>query len=169
MRKSKIDKMELARYTNLRKQTLQKITKLEKSRYGKDLSATISYYKERLIAPSKIKTARELKFASIELERASATDWSQAERKRQRKKRVEWLQEELGKEQVKNIKDVKRFDEFMEAIRNFSIGSIYDSETAINIIRDNPNLGKKATVEKYNEYKEEFIKKHPKYYTDYSS
>ena len=148
-----------ASYSNLRKQVLQKIKKLEKSPYGRDIQSTINYYKERLKPVSQLKDSRDLAYAMKEAEKANQMNWTQAERKRKRKERVKWLQQELGENRIKNIKDVRKFDDFMEEVRNFSIGTIYDSERAISIYRENPELNKKEFLEKYDEYRQDFFNK----------
>lgn len=144
-------------YSNLRKQVLQKITKLEKSPYGRDIQSTITYFKERLKPVSKLKDSRDLAYAMKEAEKANQINWTQAERKRKRKERVKWLQQEIGKDRVENIKDVRDFEDFMESARNFSIGTIYDSERAISIYQENPELNKKELLEKYDEYRKDFF------------
>lgn len=150
-------KQKQASYNNLRKQVLQKIKKLEKSPYGKDIQSTINYYKERLKPVSHLKDSRDLTYAMKEAERANLMNWTQTERKRKRKERIKWLQQELGEEQVKSIRDVRKFEDFMEAVRNFSIGTIYDSERAISIYRENSELTKKELLEKYDEYRKDFF------------
>ena len=155
-------KQKQASYHNLRKQVLAKITKLEKSPYGKDIQSTITYFKERLKPVSKLKDTRDLNYALKEAEKASQMNWTQAERKRKRKERVQWLQEELGKDKAKNIKDVRDFENFMEGVRNFSIGTIYDSERAISIYKENPELNKKELIEKYDEYRKDFFSRRSK-------
>ena len=155
-------KQKQASYSNLRKQVLQKIEKLEKSPYGSDIQSTINYFKERLKPVSKLKDSRDLNYAIKEAEKANQINWTQAERKRKRKKRVAWLQQELGKDRVRNIKDVKDFDNFMESVREFSIGTIYDSERAISIYRENPELNKKELLEKYDEYRKDFFSRRSK-------
>lgn len=155
-------KQKQASYNNLRKQVLQKIKKLEKSPYGRDIQSTINYYKERLKPVSHLKDSRDLTYAIKEAEKANQINWTQAERKRKRKERVEWLQQELGKNRVKNIRDVRDFDDFMEKVRNFSIGTIYDSERAISIYRESPELNKKELIEKYDEYRKDFFSRRSK-------
>lgn len=150
-------KQKQASYNNLRKQVLQKIKKLEKSPYGKDIQSTINYYKERLKPVSHLKDSRDLTYAMKEAEKANQINWTQAERKRKRKERIKWLQQELGENRVKNIRDVRVFEDFMEKVRNFSIGTIYDSERAISIYRENPELNKKELLEKYDEYQKDFF------------
>ena len=149
-------------YYNLRKQVLQKIKKLEKSPYGRDIQSTINYYKERLKPVSRLKDSRDLAYAMKEAEKASQMNWTQAERKRKRKERVKWLQQEIGKDRVRNIKDVRDFDDFMESVREFSIGTIYDSERAISIYRENPKLSKKELIDKYDEYRKNFFSRRSK-------
>lgn len=155
-------KQKQASYNNLRKQVLQKIKKLEKSPYGRDIQSTITYYKERLKPVSQLKDSRDLAYAMKEAEKASQINWTQAERKRKRKERVKWLQQELGKDKVRNIKDVRDFENFMESVREFSIGTIYDSERAISIYQENPELNKKELLEKYDEYRKDFFSRRSK-------
>lgn len=155
-------KQKRASYSNLRRQVLQKIKKLEKSPYGRDIQNTINYYKERLKPISHLKDSRDLTYAMKEAEKANQINWTQAERKRKRKERVTWLQHELGKDRVKNIKDVRDFENFMESVREFSIGTIYDSERAINIYKENPELSKKELLEKYDEYRKNFFSRRSK-------
>lgn len=155
-------KQKRASYSNLRKQVLQKIEKLEKSPYGRDIQNAINYYKERLKPVSHLKDSRDLTYAMKEAEKANQINWTQAERKRKRKERVTWLQQELGKDRVKNIKDVKDFENFMESVREFSIGTIYDSERSIKIYQENPELSKKELLEKYDEYRKDFFSRRSK-------
>lgn len=155
-------KQKLASYSNLRKQVLQKIKKLEKSPYGRDIQSTITYFKERLKPVSQLKDSRDLAYAMKEAEKANQMNWTQAERKRKRKERVKWLQQELGKDKVRNIKDVRNFEDFMESVREFSIGTIYDSERAISIYRENSELSKKELLEKYDEYRQGFFSRRSK-------
>lgn len=155
-------KQKQASYSNLRKQVLQKIKKLEKSPYRKDIQSTITYFKERLKPVSQLKDSRDLAYAMKEAEKASQMNWTQAERKRKRKERVQWLQQELGKDKVRNIKDVRDFEDFMESVREFSIGTIYDSERAISIYRENPKLSKREFLEKYDEYRKDFFSRRSK-------
>ena len=155
-------KQKQASYGNLRKQVLRKIKKLEKSPYGRDIQSTINYYKDRLKPVSQLKDSRDLAYAMKEAEKASQVNWTQAERKRKRKERVKWLQQELGKDRVRNIKDVRDFEDFMESVREFSIGTIYDSERAISIYHENPELGKKELIEKYDEYRKDFFSRRSK-------
>ena len=84
----------------MRKQVLQKIKKLEKSPYGTDIQSTINYYKERLKPVSQLKDSRDLTYAMKEAEKANLMNWTQAERKRKRKERVKWLQQELEENRV---------------------------------------------------------------------
>lgn len=149
-------------YSNLRKQVLQKIKKLEKSPYGRDIQNTINYFKERLKPVSQLKDSRDLTYAMKEAEKANQMNWTQAERKRKRKERVKWLQQELGKDKVRNIKNVRDFENFMESVREFSIGTIYDSDRAISIFRENPELNKKELIEKYDEYRKDFFSRRSK-------
>lgn len=150
-------KQKQASYSNLRKQVLQKIKKLEKSPYGRDIQNIINYYKERLKPVSQLKDSRDLNYAIKEAEKANQINWTQAERKRKRKERVKWLQQELGEDRVRNIRDVRDFEDFMEEVRNFSIGTTYDSERAISIYHENPELNKKELIEKYDEYRKDFF------------
>ena len=155
-------KQKQASYSNLRKQVLQKIKKLEKSPYGRDIQSTINYYKERLKPVSQLKDSRDLAYAMKEAEKASQMNWTQEERKRKRKERVKWLQQEIGKDRVRNIKDVRDFEDFMEAVREFSIGTIYDSERVISIYHENPELSKKDLIKKYDEYRKDFFSRRSK-------
>lgn len=155
-------KQKQASYNNLRKQVLQKIKKLEKSPYGKDIQSTITYFKERLKPVSQLKDIRDLNYAMKEAEKASQINWTQAERKHKRKERVKWLQQEIGKDKVKNIRDVRDFEDFMESLRDFSIGTLYDSERAISIYRENPELNKKELIKKYDEYRKDFFSRRSK-------
>lgn len=155
-------KQKQASYSNLRKKVLAKIKKLEKSPYGRDIQSTINYFKERLKPVSRLKDSRDLNYAIKEAEKANQVNWTQAERRRKRKERVKRLQQELGEDNVKNIKDVRAFDDFIEDVRNFSIGIIYDSERAIQIYRDNPELNKKELLEKYAEYEKDFFSRRSK-------
>lgn len=155
-------KQKQASYSNLRKSVLTKIKKLEKSPYGKDIQHTITYFKERLKPVSKLKDSRDLAYAMKEAEKANQMNWTQAKRKRIRKERIKWLQQEIGTDRVRNIRDVRNFENFMESVREFSIGTIYDSERAISIYRENPELSKKELLNKYDEYRKDFFSRRSK-------
>lgn len=152
-------KQKKASYSNLRKQVLAKIKKLEKSPYGKDIQSTINYFKERLKPVSRLKDSRDLAYAMREAEKANQMNWTQAERKRVRRERVKWLRQEIGSDRVRNIKDVRNFEAFMQAVRDFSIETIYDSERSIQIYKENPELSIKELLDKYDEYRKNFFSK----------
>ena len=83
-----------------------------------------------------------------------------AERKRIREKRKQYLQDTLNLP-IKNYRDVRKFDKFLEDVRNFSIETIYDSERAISIFEKYPSLSNKELLKKYDEYRR-FNDKRPK-------
>lgn len=149
------------RYKKSREKLLKQITAIKKSPYKKDVENAIAYIEPRIPAVSNIKTKRDLEFALREVESAlKQKRFVGAERKRIRSKRVEYLKNTLELP-IKNYRDVKKFEKFLEDVRNFSLETIYDSERAITIFEKYPTLSNKELIKKYDEYRH-VINKRPK-------
>lgn len=149
------------RYKKSREKLLKQITAIKKSPYKKDVESAIAYIEPRIPAVSNIKTKRDLEFALREVESAlKQKRFVGAERKRIRSKRVEYLKNTLELP-IKNYRDVKKFEKFLEDVRNFSLETIYDSERAITIFEKYPTLSNKELIKKYDEYRH-IINKRPK-------
>lgn len=141
------------RYKKSREKLLKQITAIKKSPYKKDVENAIAYIEPRIPAVSNIKTKRDLEFALREVESAlKQKRFVGAERKRIRAKRVEYLKSTLELP-IKNYRDVKKFEKFLEDVRNFSLETIYDSERAITIFEKYPTLSNKELIKKYDEYR----------------
>ena len=141
------------RYKKSREKLIKQISTIKKSPYKKDVESAIAYIEPRIPAVSKIKTKRDLEFALREVESAlKQKRFVGVERKRIREKRKQYLKNTLDLP-IKNYRDVKKFDKFLEDIRNFSIETIYDSERAISIFEKYPSLSNKELLKKYDEYR----------------
>ena len=141
------------RYKKSREKLLKQISTIKKSPYKKDVENAIAYIEPRIPAVSKIKAKRDLEFALREVESAlKQKRFVGAERKRIRARRAEYLKDTLELP-IKNYRDVKKFDKFMQDVRNFSLETIYDSERAISIFEKYPKLTNKELVKKYDEYR----------------
>lgn len=141
------------RYRKSREKLLKQISTIKKSPYKKDVESAIAYIEPRIPAVSKIKTKRDLEFAMREVDSAlNQKRFVGAERRRIRTRRAEYLKNKLELP-IKNYRDVKKFDKFMEDVRNFSLETIYDSERAITIFEKYPKLTNKELVKKYDEYR----------------
>lgn len=149
------------RYKKSREKLLKQITAIKKSPYKKDMESAIAYIEPRIPAVSNIRSKRDLEFALREVESAlKQKRFVGAERKRIREKRKQYLQDTLNLP-IKNYRDVRKFDNFLEDVRNFSIETIYDSERAISIFEKYPSLSNKELLKKYDEYRR-FNDKRPK-------
>lgn len=141
------------RYKKSREKLLKQITAIEKSPYKNDVKSAIAYIEPRIPAVSNIKTKRDLEFALREVESAlKQKRFVGAERKRIRAKRTEYLKNTLQLP-IKNYRDVKKFEIFLNDVRNFSLETIYDSERAITIFEKYPTLSNKELIKKYDEYR----------------
>lgn len=141
------------RYKKSREKLIKQISTIKKSPYKKDVESAIAYIEPRIPAVSKIKTKRDLEFALREVESAlKQKRFVGAERKRIRAKRVEYLKNTIGLP-IKNYRNVKKFDKFLQDVRNFSLETIYDSERAISIFEKYPTLSNKELLKKYDEYR----------------
>ena len=149
------------RYKKSREKLLKQITAIKKSPYKKDVESAIAYIEPRIPAVSNIKTKRDLEFALREVESAlKQKRFVGAERKRIRTRRVEYLKSTF-EFPIKNYRDVKKFEKFLNDVRNFSLETIYDSERAITIFEKYPTLSNKELIQKYDEYRRN-INKRPK-------
>lgn len=141
------------RYKKSREKLLKQITAIKKSPYKKDVESAIAYIEPRIPAVSNIKTKRDLEFAMREVESAlKQKRFVGTERKRIRARRVEYLKSTLELP-IKNYRDVKKFEKFLEDVKNFSLETIYDSERAIIIFEKYPTLSNKELIKKYDEYR----------------
>lgn len=149
------------RYKKSREKLLKQITAIKKSPYKKDVESAIAYIEPRIPAVSNIRTKRDLEFALREVESAlKQKRFVGAERKRIRSKRTEYLKNTLELP-IRNYRDVKKFDKFLNDVKDFSLETIYDSERAITIFEKYPTLSNKELIKKYDEYRR-VINKRPK-------
>lgn len=141
------------RYKKSREKLLKQIASIKKSPYKKDVESAIAYIEPRIPAVSNIKTKRDLEFALREVESAlKQKRFVGAERKRIRARRTEYLKSTFELP-IKNYRDVKKFEKFLNDVRNFSLETIYDSERAITIFEKYPTLSNKELIKKYDEYR----------------
>lgn len=141
------------RYKKSREKLLNQITAIKKSPYKKDVESAIAYIEPRIPAVSNIKSKRDLEFALREVESAlKQKRFVGAERKRIRARQVEHFKKTLGLP-IKNYRDVKKINNFLNDVKNFSLETIYDSERAISIFEKYPSLSNKELLKKYDEYR----------------
>ena len=151
------------KYRELRKKLVGQIEKVSKSAYAKDIEKAKAYIEPRIPSVSKIGSKRNLEMAIREVEAALKNKtFVIAERKRMRKKAVELLNETFGTNDFKNYRQVSKFYEFMEKVREHSQDIIYDSDKAVDIFLDHSDEKPEKIIKRYREFESEFRKRSPK-------
>lgn len=117
-------------YSERRAYVMKKLRVLERNKiYGEGAAEDIAYIRDRLPPESQIKTARERKMAFLTLERVEESDlYSVSGRRKIDKRRMEQLNQ-YGLN-IKTVKDLDDFGTYMDALREYSVGRIFDSTKA---------------------------------------
>lgn len=138
-------------YTKRRAKVIRKLKVLAQNKnFGMGAKNDIQYMLQQLPPESQIKTARQRRGAITALEQAEKSDlYSVSGQRRIAKRKMEKLKEKGVK--FKTYKELNEFGEFMEAVRDYSLGRVYDSTKALElfIVR-----GEKFGDELLNQYRE---------------
>lgn len=132
-----IDRTLLRNYQKRRKAVVRKLKVLSQNKiFGKGAKGDIDYLLRRLPPASKVNTMRELKMAMLELTKAEQSNrYSVRGRQRSASKTMLTLRGYGIK--IRTYAELNSFTTFMEHMREFSVGRIYDSTKASDIWNEN--------------------------------
>lgn len=138
-------------YAKRRNKVIRKLKVLAQNRnFGMGAKNDIQYMLQQLPPESQIVTARQRRGAMSALEQAEKSDLYSVSGQRRIAKRKMAKLEELGVK-FKTYKELNEFGEFMEAVRDYSLGRVYDSTKALELFI---NRGGKSGGELLNQYRE---------------
>ena len=138
-------------YAKRRTKVMRKLKVLAQNKnFGMSAKSNIQYMLQQLPPESQIKTARQRRGAMAVLEQAEKSDlYSVSGQRRIAKRKMEKL-EKMGVK-FKTYKELNEFGEFMESVRDYSLGRVYDSTKALELFI---NRGEKSGDELLNQYRE---------------
>lgn len=138
-------------YAKRRTKVIRKLKVLAQNKnFGMGAKSNIQYMLQQLPPESQIKTARQKRGAVVALEQAEKSDlYSVSGQRRIARRKMEKL-EKLGIK-FKTYKELNEFGEFMESVRDYSLGRVYDSTKALELFIDR---GEKSGDELLNQYRE---------------
>lgn len=138
-------------YTKRRTKVIRKLKVLAQNKnFGMSAKSNIQYMIQQLPPESQIKTARQRRGAMAALEQAEKSDlYSVSGQRRIARRKMEKL-EKMGIK-FKTYKELNEFGEFMESVRDYSLGRVYDSTKALELFIDR---GGKSGGELLNQYRE---------------
>lgn len=138
-------------YAKHRTKVIRKLKVLAQNKnFGMGAKSNIQYMLQQLPPESQIKTARQRRGAMTALEQVEKSDlYSVSGQRRIAKRKMEKL-EKLGIK-FKTYKELNEFGEFMESVRDYSLGRVYDSTKALELFIDR---GEKSGDELLNQYRE---------------
>lgn len=138
-------------YAKRRNKVIRKLKVLAQNRnFGMGAKNDIQYMLQQLPPESQIVTARQRRGAMTALERAEKSDLYSVSGQRRIAKRKMAKLEELGVK-FKTYKELNEFGEFMESVRDYSLGHVYDSTKALELFIDR---GEKSGEELLNQYRD---------------
>lgn len=138
-------------YAKRRNKVIRKLKVLAQSRnFGMGAKNDIQYMLQQLPPESQIVTARQRRGAMSALERAEKSDLYSVSGQRRIAKRKMAKLEEFGVK-FKTYKELNEFGEFMESVRDYSLGRVYDSTKALELFIDR---GEKSGDELLNQYRD---------------
>lgn len=138
-------------YAKRRNKVIRKLKVLAQNRnFGMGAKNDIQYMLQQLPPESQIVTARQRRGAMSALERAEKSDLYSVSGQRGIAKRKMAKLEELGVK-FKTYKELNEFGEFMESVRDYSLGHVYDSTKALELFIDR---GEKSGEELLNQYRD---------------
>lgn len=138
-------------YAKRRTKVIRKLKVLAQNKnFGMGAKSNIQYMLQQLPPESQIRTARQRRGAMTALEQAEKSDlYSVSGQRRIARRKMEKL-EKLGIK-FKTYKELNEFGEFMESVRDYSLGRVYDSTKALELFIDR---GEKSGDELLNQYRE---------------
>lgn len=138
-------------YAKRRTKVIRKLKVLAQNKnFGMGAKSNIQYMLQQLPPESQIKTARQRRGAMEALEQAEKSDLYSVSGQRRIARRKMTKLEKLGIE-FKTYKELNEFGEFMESVRDYSLGRVYDSTKALELFIDR---GEKSGDELLNQYRE---------------
>ena len=138
-------------YAKRRNKVIRKLKVLAQNRnFGMGAKNDIQYMVQQLPPESQIATARQRRGAMAALEQAEKSDLYSVSGQRRIAKRKMAKLEELGVK-FKTYRELNEFGEFMESVRDYSLGHVYDSTKAIELFIDR---GEKSGEELLNQYRD---------------
>lgn len=138
-------------YAKRRTKVIRKLKVLAQNRnFGMGAKNDIQYMLQQLPPESQIVNARQKRGAMSALERAEKSDLYSVSGQRRIAKRKMAKLEELGVK-FKTYKELNEFGEFMESVRDYSLGHVYDSTKALELFIDR---GEKSGEELLNQYRD---------------
>ena len=148
---SKFVNLSTSGYRERRAAVMKKLRVLSRNKiYGEGSKADIAYIKQALPPESQIKNLRDARHALETLEIAENSNlYSVRGRRRIDQMKIRTL--ESHGIHIKDRKDLQRFGEFMEDVRQASVGRIYDSTKAAEIYHNNSSTDSATLMELYRE------------------
>lgn len=138
-------------YAKRRNKVIRKLKVLAQNRnFGMGAKNDIQYMLQQLPPESQIVTARQRRGAMAALEQAEKSDLYSVSGQRRIAKRKMARLEELGVK-FKTYRELNEFGEFMESVRDYSLGHVYDSTKALELFIDR---GRKFGDELLNQYRD---------------
>lgn len=138
-------------YAKRRTKVIRKLKVLAQNKnFGMGAKSNIQYMLQQLPPESQIKTARQKRGAMEALEQAEKSDLYSVSGQRRIARRKMAKLENLGIK-FKTYKELNEFGEFMESVRDYSLGRVYDSTKALELFIDR---GEKSGDELLNQYRE---------------
>ncbi len=138
-------------YAKRRTKVIRKLKVLARNKnFGMSAKSNIQYMLQQLPPESQIKTARQRRGAMAALEQAEKSDLYSVSGQRRIARRKMTKLEKLGIK-FKTYKELNEFGEFMESVRDYSLGRVYDSTKALELFIDR---GEKSGDELLNQYRE---------------
>lgn len=138
-------------YAKRRTKVIRKLKVLAQNKnFGMGAKSNIQYMLQQLPPESQIKTARQKRGAMEALEQAEKSDlYSVSGQRRIARRKMAKLEKLEIK--FKTYKELNEFGEFMESVRDYSLGRVYDSTKALELFIDR---GEKSGDELLNQYRE---------------
>lgn len=138
-------------YAKRRTKVIRKLKVLAQNKnFGMVAKSNIQYMLQQLPPESQIKTARQRRGAMEALEQAEKSDLYSVSGQRRIARRKMAKLEKLGIK-FKTYEELNEFGEFMESVRDYSLGRVYDSTKALELFIDR---GEKSGDELLNQYRE---------------
>lgn len=138
-------------YAKRRTKVIRKLKVLAQNKnFGMGAKSNIQYMLQQLPPESQIKTARQRRGAMTALEQAEKSDLYSVSGQRRIARRKMTKLEKMGIK-FKTYKELNEFGEFMESVRDYSLGRVYDSTKALELFIDR---GEKSGDELLNQYRE---------------
>lgn len=138
-------------YAKRRTKVIRKLKVLAQNKnFGMGAKSNIQYMLQQLPPESQIKTARQRRGAMEALEQAEKSDLYSVSGQRRIARRKMAKLEKLGIK-FKTYEELNEFGEFMESVRDYSLGRVYDSTKALELFIDR---GEKSGDELLNQYRE---------------